>query len=322
MACVCGVDSPCCVLLLMSLQTIDELKRSTASIRHAIGENMKALGRLQVLLAEKEAALEKASAQAAREGFATPAKPTEADHASAKDQMVRHQKAMREWKLAGKRETFCVRLQTTARRHVLVKKAPSLHEVKPPVSSEVQHAAAHPQLWIDFEDHEGDWNAKFLHVDETELAFFDAQVVKGEEEEAFLTIDLVEVSLVHRPPGEDRDKLILLIELKDGDCIRLRCLSKLDLAMVIGAIRMAGTHHHVAGFQPSTGDEVTRAFEKLDTDKSGKISVDELVGIMTNPATGHAMTESEARTFLACFDKDHDGQLDMDEFATFVEAES
>ena len=64
-----------------------------------------------------------------------------------------------------------------------------------------------------------------------------------------------------------------------------------------------------------TRAELQEAFETFDTDKSGTLSVDELVGLFTRPGGGGPVDEAEARAFIAQHDKNGDGVLSIDEFA-------
>ena len=66
---------------------------------------------------------------------------------------------------------------------------------------------------------------------------------------------------------------------------------------------------------PTSAENIRAAFAVFDTDGSGTLTVDELVGIMTDPATGSPMGIAEATVFVAKFDRNSDGQLDLDEFA-------
>ena len=63
-----------------------------------------------------------------------------------------------------------------------------------------------------------------------------------------------------------------------------------------------------------TRAELQEAFETFDTDKSGTLSVDELVGVFTRPSGGAPVDKADARAFIAQHDKDGDGVLSIDEF--------
>jgi hypothetical protein len=58
------------------------------------------------------------------------------------------------------------------------------------------------------------------------------------------------------------------------------------------------------------------AFNSFDRDGSGTLTADELVGILTRPQGGQAMSQADARAFVAYFDVDGNGALDYDEFCT------
>ena len=63
------------------------------------------------------------------------------------------------------------------------------------------------------------------------------------------------------------------------------------------------------------------AFAEFDADGSGRLSVDELVGVLTRPGGGRPLTEAEARAFVAKHDSNGDGELDLDEFVQLKPAE-
>ena len=60
--------------------------------------------------------------------------------------------------------------------------------------------------------------------------------------------------------------------------------------------------------------EARAAFAAFDADGSGKLSVEELVGVFTRPGGGQPVDEAEARAFVAKHDRNGDGELDLDEF--------
>ena len=63
-----------------------------------------------------------------------------------------------------------------------------------------------------------------------------------------------------------------------------------------------------------TRDEIALAFGVFDKDRSGTLTIDELIGVLTSPATGTPMTAREAKVFIGKFDSDADGKLDLAEF--------
>lgn len=67
-----------------------------------------------------------------------------------------------------------------------------------------------------------------------------------------------------------------------------------------------------------TQDEVLSTFRAFDKDGSGTLTVDELVGVLTNPSTGLAMSMAEATRFINEFDVNHDGQLDLEEWSAAI----
>ena len=61
-------------------------------------------------------------------------------------------------------------------------------------------------------------------------------------------------------------------------------------------------------------EELRAAFTVFDADGSGKLSAEELVGVLTRPGGGKPVDEAEARAFVAKHDRNGDGELDLDEF--------
>ena len=70
-----------------------------------------------------------------------------------------------------------------------------------------------------------------------------------------------------------------------------------------------------------TLEEIAAAFEKFDTDPpggDGKLSKDELKGILTRPVGGGEMTAEEAQAFIDKWDTDGDGKLSIAELANAI----
>ena len=65
-------------------------------------------------------------------------------------------------------------------------------------------------------------------------------------------------------------------------------------------------------------EELRAAFAVFDEDGSGKLSAEELVGVLTRPGGGQPVDEAEARAFVAKHDRNGDGELDLDEFVVAV----
>ena len=61
-------------------------------------------------------------------------------------------------------------------------------------------------------------------------------------------------------------------------------------------------------------EELRAAFAAFDEDGSGRLSAEELVGVLTRPGGGQPVDEAEARAFVAKHDRNGDGELDLDEF--------
>ena len=56
------------------------------------------------------------------------------------------------------------------------------------------------------------------------------------------------------------------------------------------------------------------AFQRFDTDGSGKLEAEEVVNILTR-SSKRAMTKAEANKFIKQFDRNGDGQMDIKEFS-------
>lgn len=64
-----------------------------------------------------------------------------------------------------------------------------------------------------------------------------------------------------------------------------------------------------------TKEQLTAAFKVFDTDSSGTLTVEELMAVLTHPATGRAFTDEDAKMIIAQYDTNHDGVIDYEEFA-------
>ena len=65
-------------------------------------------------------------------------------------------------------------------------------------------------------------------------------------------------------------------------------------------------------------EELRAAFAAFDADGSGRLSAEELVGVLTRPGGGKPVDEAEARAFVAKHDRNGDGELVLDEFVVAV----
>jgi calmodulin len=62
--------------------------------------------------------------------------------------------------------------------------------------------------------------------------------------------------------------------------------------------------------------QLREAFDMFDIDKKGTISVDEIYRVMKN--FGNEMTKAEIKEMIADLDQDNSGELDFEEFVTFI----
>lgn len=72
------------------------------------------------------------------------------------------------------------------------------------------------------------------------------------------------------------------------------------------------TPRHISSGGKTQAD-IRAAFALFDRDDSGTLTVDELVGIMTDSATDRPLSLAEAEAFIRKFDRNGDGELDLDE---------
>ena len=70
-----------------------------------------------------------------------------------------------------------------------------------------------------------------------------------------------------------------------------------------------------------TEDMLREGFALFDKDNSGFLTPDELVGILTRPGGGSAMSEADAKAFVEKHDKNKDGKLSIDEFVRAIAAD-
>lgn len=59
--------------------------------------------------------------------------------------------------------------------------------------------------------------------------------------------------------------------------------------------------------------DLTELFKKIDRDKSGKITMNELSGALIN-AKGERFSDTTCQLLIEMFDKDNDGAIDINEF--------
>ena len=63
-----------------------------------------------------------------------------------------------------------------------------------------------------------------------------------------------------------------------------------------------------------SADQLRDALAVIDKDGSGTLTVEELTGVLTMPACAAPMTRTEAERFIAKFDVNGDGVLQIEEF--------
>ena len=66
--------------------------------------------------------------------------------------------------------------------------------------------------------------------------------------------------------------------------------------------------------------KIRMAFKVWDFDRSGFLTSDEIVGILTRPGGGAPMTEADAVAFVKKHDQNKDGKLDLDELSEAIAA--
>ncbi|KAJ8251196.1 hypothetical protein GJAV_G00218350 [Gymnothorax javanicus] len=101
-------------------------------------------------------------------------------------------------------------------------------------------------------------------------------------------------------------------------------LKDTDITAALDACKAADSFDHKAffhkvGLTDKSHDEVKKAFDIIDQDKSGFIEVEELKLFLQNFSKGaRALTDKETQAFLKAGDTDGDGKIGIDEFAAVV----
>lgn len=65
-------------------------------------------------------------------------------------------------------------------------------------------------------------------------------------------------------------------------------------------------------------EALKKAFDEFDTDGSGELSTEEVINILTRMGGGAAMSEDDAKAFIAEFDADHDGAINLSEVCVYL----
>ncbi|KAK6471585.1 parvalbumin-7 [Huso huso] len=97
-----------------------------------------------------------------------------------------------------------------------------------------------------------------------------------------------------------------------------------DITKALDAFKAAESFDHkkffqMIGLKSKSSDDVKKVFKILDQDASGFIEEDELKHVLKGfDKAGRDLSDKETKTFLKAADKDGDGMIGMDEFATLV----
>ncbi|XP_063047471.1 parvalbumin beta-like [Engraulis encrasicolus] len=103
-------------------------------------------------------------------------------------------------------------------------------------------------------------------------------------------------------------------------------LNDADITAALDLCKAADSFDHKTffakvGLSSKSADEVKKAFEIIDQDKSGFIEAEELQLFLQNFSAGaRALTEAETEKFMAVGDSDGDGKIGVDEFSAMVKA--
>ncbi|XP_028454947.1 parvalbumin 6 [Sander vitreus] len=97
-----------------------------------------------------------------------------------------------------------------------------------------------------------------------------------------------------------------------------------DIKKALDAFAVADSFNHrkffeMVGLKAKSFDEVKKVFLVLDADNSGFIEEEELKFVLKGFAKdGRDLTDKETKEFLRAADKDGDGKIGVDEFASLV----
>ncbi|XP_037133901.1 parvalbumin beta 3-like [Syngnathus acus] len=103
-------------------------------------------------------------------------------------------------------------------------------------------------------------------------------------------------------------------------------LSDSDITAALAACQAADSFNHKVffakvGLAGKSAENIKKAFEVIDQDKSGFIEEEELKLFLQNfSASARALTDKETKAFLQAGDTDGDGKIGVQEFSVMVQS--
>ncbi|KAJ8413697.1 hypothetical protein AAFF_G00082040 [Aldrovandia affinis] len=101
-------------------------------------------------------------------------------------------------------------------------------------------------------------------------------------------------------------------------------LKEADITAALEACKAADSFNHKTffskiGLSSKSAEDLKKAFEIIDQDKSGFIEEDELKLFLQNfSASARALTDAETKAFLKAGDTDGDGMIGVTEFSEMI----